>query len=105
MTTHDDTRAGQDFVSWLIWPCGLLILQDFTSGYCFDNKLYFEKHLVNSLAPSLHTGQTLHDLEGLMTTSPPRPEPPISPEYAVLMAYSRGEKFLLVEQAGYTYHC
>lgn len=32
--THDDMRAGQDFVSWLIWPCGLLILQDFTSRYC-----------------------------------------------------------------------
>lgn len=34
MTTHDDMRAGQDFESWLIWPCGLLILQDFTSRYC-----------------------------------------------------------------------
>lgn len=34
MTTYDDMHVGQDFVSWLIWPHGLFILQDFTSRYC-----------------------------------------------------------------------
>lgn len=34
MMTYDDMHVGQDFVSWLIWPHGLFILQDFTSRYC-----------------------------------------------------------------------
>lgn len=93
MTTHDNTRAGQDFVSWLIWPCGLLISQDFMSGYCFDNKLYFEKHLMNSPAPPLHTGQTLHDLKGLMTTSLPRPTPPISQSRLFSWLIPEGKSF------------
>lgn len=42
MTTHDDMRAGQDHVSWLIWPCGSAHLARLHFEVLFDNKLYFE---------------------------------------------------------------
>lgn len=48
MTTHDDMRAGQDYVSWLIWPCGLLILQDFTSRYCLTINCISRTSTLNS---------------------------------------------------------
>lgn len=58
MTTHDDMRAGQDYVSWLIWPCGLLILQDFTSRYCLTINCISRTAALKSSPPSVYTAVT-----------------------------------------------
>lgn len=67
MTTHDDLRAGQYFVSWLIALRSHLARFHFE--VLFDNKLYFENRAVNSLRRPCLCAINIHSAGIFMTWS------------------------------------